>query len=83
MSRLILVTLPIGNLADISKRALNTLNEATVVFCEDTKSFRKLMGLLDLSLDGKQVDSFHDHHNKRRFTELFNYLIKREMLFCL
>lgn len=82
MSRLILVTLPIGNLADISKRALDTLNEATVVFCEDTKSFRKLMGLLDLSLDGKQVDSFHDHSQQEKVYRIIQLLNqKRDVVF--
>lgn len=82
MSRLNLVTLPIGNLADISKRALETLNEASVVFCEDTKSFRKLMGLLGVSLEGKQIDSFHDHSQYEKVGRIIQLLNqKRDVVF--
>jgi 16S rRNA (cytidine1402-2'-O)-methyltransferase len=77
MSQLNLVSLPIGNLADITKRALDTLTNASVIFCEDTKSFRKLMGLLDISLEGKQIDSFHDHSQYEKVQKIIQLLNQR------
>lgn len=40
--RLILVGLPLGNIEDVSLRAIRTLSEARMVICEDTRVFHKL-----------------------------------------
>lgn len=44
--RLAIVGTPIGNLEDISRRAVRTLSEAEVIFCEDTRRTRKLLSAL-------------------------------------
>lgn len=77
MSLLKLISLPIGNLGDITARALEELNNASVIFCEDTKSFRKLMGLLNISLEGKQIDSFHDHSQDQKVQKIVQILNQR------
>ncbi len=46
--RLILVGTPIGNLADISSRAVSALSVADVIFCEDTRRTRKLLSALEI-----------------------------------
>jgi 16S rRNA (cytidine1402-2'-O)-methyltransferase len=45
---LILVGTPIGNLGDISSRAVGALSEADVIFCEDTRRTRKLLSALQI-----------------------------------
>ena len=46
--RLVVVGTPIGNLEDISPRAVRTLREAGVIYCEDTRRARKLLSALGI-----------------------------------
>jgi 16S rRNA (cytidine1402-2'-O)-methyltransferase len=57
---LVLVGVPIGNLADMSPRATQALRDADVVACEDTRDTRKLLNLLDVGR--KRLVAVHDHN---------------------
>lgn len=57
---LYLVGTPIGNLKDISKRALETLEAADVIACEDTRVTGLLLQALEIS--GKRLISYHEHN---------------------
>jgi 16S rRNA (cytidine1402-2'-O)-methyltransferase len=57
---LVLVGVPIGNLADMSPRATQALRDADVVACEDTRDTRKLLNLLDVGR--KKLIAVHDHN---------------------
>jgi 16S rRNA (cytidine1402-2'-O)-methyltransferase len=67
---LILVPTPIGNLSDISKRAIEALNEADVIFCEDTRVTKKLLNLLQIEYSNKTFYSMHSHNESEIISKL-------------
>jgi len=68
---LYIVATPIGNLEDISSRALRILREADLIACEDTRQTRKLLDRYDIS---KPLVSYHEHNEKERAAELLRDL---------
>jgi 16S rRNA (cytidine1402-2'-O)-methyltransferase len=62
MPRLILVPTPIGNLEDITLRAIRILGSAQVIFAEDTRVTKRLLSHLNIS---NTVVSFHSQNEHR------------------
>ena len=65
--RLYLVATPIGNLEDITLRALRVLGEADVVACEDTRQTRKLFDRHGID---RPLVSYHEHNELMRAPQL-------------
>jgi 16S rRNA (cytidine1402-2'-O)-methyltransferase len=66
--RIVLVPTPIGNLGDITLRAIEVLKAADRIACEDTRHSAPL--LAHLGIAGKPLVSLHDHNEARRAPEL-------------
>ena len=64
---LYVVSTPIGNLEDITLRALRVLKEVSVIACEDTRQTQKLLNHFDIST---KTVSYHEHNEVQRAAEL-------------
>ncbi|HSK15731.1 MAG TPA: 16S rRNA (cytidine(1402)-2'-O)-methyltransferase [Gaiellaceae bacterium] len=72
---LVLCPTPIGNLEDVTLRALRELGEADVVLCEDTRRTRIL---LDRHGVRARLVSFHRHNEAQRTAEILPRLVEGE-----
>ena len=66
-----MVATPIGNLEDISSRAIRILGEVDLIACEDTRHTRKLLDRYGLT---KTLVSYHEHNEQPRAAELLGDL---------
>lgn len=69
---LYLVATPIGNLEDITLRALRTLREVDLIAAEDTRHTRKLLNFYDIH---QPLVSYHEHNLKAQGPKLLRALV--------
>lgn len=72
---LYLVATPIGNLQDITFRALDVLRGVDVIACEDTRHTMKLLNHFRIT---NRLLSYHEHNEHERADELADRLVKGE-----
>ena len=68
---LYIVGTPIGNLNDISSRALNILKNVSLVACEDTRQTKKIMSKLEFK---NNLISFNQHNSYNKISTILNLL---------
>ena len=72
---LYIVATPIGNLADITHRAIQILNDVDLIACEDTRHTGKLLQHYGIST---RTVSYHEHNEQQRGKELLERLSRGE-----
>ncbi len=74
-----LVATPIGNLNDITYRAVETLKNADMIFAEDTRTARKLLSHYNIHVP---LDSYHGHSQAGKINKIIN-LVKQGKDVCI
>ena len=74
---LTIVPTPIGNLSDVTFRALEALKQADVIVCEDTRQTQKLLRHYEIT---KPLLSYHDHSSAQKTAALVALLKKGKHL---
>lgn len=75
MAKLILLSLPIGNIDDITLRGMKILKENKYFFAEDTRVLFELLALYGISSAEKKINSFHDHSDELKLNTIINILL--------
>ncbi len=70
---LYIVSTPIGNLSDITYRAVKTLTEADAIAAEDTRHTLKLLSSLNIK---NRLISFHEHSHAKKAQAVINLLLE-------
>jgi len=71
---LYIIATPIGNLDDITIRALNTLREVDVIYAEDTRHTKKLLDHHSISIEGRSLMSCFEHNEDARSKQVLGQL---------
>jgi len=69
---LLLIPTPIGNLQDLSPRAIKALQECDVLFAEDTRVTKKLLMLYQI--ENKRLFAYHKHNEKQTLSSVLQFL---------
>lgn len=74
---LYIVSTPIGNLDDITLRAINVLKKSDIVLCEDTRHSLKLLNHFNIK---KKLISYHKFNESKRITDVIEYINQGKIL---
>lgn len=75
---LILVATPIGNLGDLSPRAVEVLRDADAIACEDTRHTRKLLSAAHI--EGKRMLAVHEHNEHHASSGIVELLARGQRI---
>ena len=78
VGELFVVSVPIGNLEDITLRAIRLLRDADLILCEDTRTTGKLLELL--GLPKRPLLSVHEHNETDRLKSVLDKLRQGQQL---
>ena len=71
------VATPIGNLGDITLRAINILKNSDVILCEDTRISKKLLNHLKIN---KELISYHKFNEQKKLKQILGLLRENKII---
>ena len=74
---LYLISTPIGNMQDITLRALNILKQSDIILCEDTRTSKKLLSYFEIK---NKLLSYHKFNEKKVTKEIMNLMKKKKIV---
>ena len=74
---LYLVSTPIGNLKDITLRALDVLSQSNLILCEDTRVSKKLLTYYKINTE---ILSYHKFNEKKNLEKIVDYLKENQII---
>lgn len=74
LGTLLIVGTPIGNMGDITRRAIEVIADAKVIMCEDTRETKKLLILLEIPLGDKKLISVREQNEQAACENLISFL---------
>ena len=74
---LYIVSTPIGNLDDITLRAINVIKNSDLILCEDTRRSIKLLNHLNIK---KKLISFHKFNERKKISSIIEYIKQGKIL---
>ena len=77
LNSLYVVSTPIGNLDDITLRAINVLKNSDIILCEDTRHSLKLLNHLKVK---KKLMSYHKFNEKKQITSIIEQINQGKIL---
>jgi len=80
MSKLYIVPTPIGNLKDITFRAIEVLKDVDLILCEDTRVSSKLLKHYNITTS---VKSYHQHNEHRIIDKIIQQLLENNYSYAL
>ena len=77
VKKLFIVSTPIGNLDDITLRAIQVLKKSDIILCEDTRRSLKLLNHLNIK---KKLISYHKFNEKKKLSSIIEYIKEGKIL---
>tara|TARA_B100000886_G_scaffold313324_1_gene249866 strand:+ start:2737 stop:3576 length:840 start_codon:yes stop_codon:yes gene_type:complete len=77
VKKLFIVSTPIGNLDDITLRAIQVLKKSEIILCEDTRRSLKLLNHLNIK---KKLISYHKFNEKKKLSSIIEYIKEGKIL---
>ncbi len=80
MSEIYIIPTPIGNLGDITYRAIETLKKVDLIYAEDTRTTHKLLSHYEIS---KRTISYHQHNEHKIVNNIIDNIINNKQKIAL